>query len=122
MSERVILHRREKVLEERNRLDREMRAMTDNAANFITYLRGELNSRLDLMLNGIGSEISRIRTQLSAVSPLSVLDRGYAIVYDDHRNMITRAGAAEKEKDMTLRFADGEIAVSGKGQAWRQKQ
>jgi exodeoxyribonuclease VII large subunit len=56
----------------------------------------------------------RLRERLTAVSPMVVLNRGYALVYDGHGRLLTRTAEAEKSDDMTLQFADGRIAVTRK--------
>ena len=57
----------------------------------------------------------RLRERLEAVSPLAVLNRGYALVYDPEEKILTRAAEADKQKEMTLQFADGRVAVTRKG-------
>ncbi len=58
---------------------------------------------------------ARLRERLTAVSPLAVLNRGYALVYDGEEKLLTRAEEAKTRKEMTLQFADGRVAVTGKG-------
>ena len=57
---------------------------------------------------------SRLRERLTAVSPMAVLNRGYALVYDEDERLLTRASEAEKQNGMTLQFADGRVAVTRK--------
>ncbi len=57
---------------------------------------------------------ARLRERLAAVSPLAVLNRGYALVYSPEEKILTRAAEAEKESAMTLQFADGRVAVARK--------
>ena len=54
--------------------------------------------------------------RLSAVSPLSVLKRGYAVVMEAGGVPVTRAAAAELGQSLRLRMQDGELvaAVTGK--------
>ena len=59
-------------------------------------------------------DAARIRERLSAVSPLAVLSRGYAMVYDEKERLLTRASEAETREGMTLQFADGRVAVTRK--------
>jgi len=59
--------------------------------------------------------VIRSRERLAAVSPMAVLDRGYALVYDREEQLVTKAAEAEKREQMILQFADGRIAVSRKG-------
>ena len=58
---------------------------------------------------------ARLRERLEAVSPLAILNRGYALVYDPEEKILTRAAEAEQQKEMTLQFADGRVAVTRKG-------
>lgn len=57
---------------------------------------------------------SRLRERLTAVSPMAVLNRGYALVYDEDKRLLTRAAEAKKQTEMTLQFADGRVAVNRK--------
>ena len=56
----------------------------------------------------------RLRERLTAVSPMAVLNRGYALVYDEDEHLLKRAAEAEKHSGMTLQFADGQVAVTRK--------
>ncbi len=58
---------------------------------------------------------ARMRERLAAVSPLAVLDRGYALVYDTEEKLLTRAAEADRQQEMMLQFADGRVAVTRKG-------
>ena len=57
---------------------------------------------------------ARLRERLTAVSPMAVLNRGYAIVYDHEDRLLTRADQARAEDEMTLQFADGRVRVNRK--------
>ena len=57
---------------------------------------------------------SRLRERLTAVSPMAALNRGYALVYDEDKRLLTRAAEAKKQTGMTLQFADGRVAVTRK--------
>ena len=56
----------------------------------------------------------RLRERLTAVSPMAVLNRGYTLVYDEDKRLLTRAAEAKKQTGMTLQFADGRVAVTRK--------
>ncbi len=56
----------------------------------------------------------RLRERLAAVSPMAVLNRGYALVYDKDERLLTRAAEAEKHSRMALQFTDGRVAVTRK--------
>ena len=57
---------------------------------------------------------NRLRERLTAVSPMAVLNRGYALVYDEDERLLTRASEAENQNGMTLQFADGRVSVTRK--------
>ena len=57
---------------------------------------------------------ARFRERLTAVNPMAVLNRGYALVYDEAARLLTRAADAGKQDRMTLQFADGRVAVTRK--------
>lgn len=58
--------------------------------------------------------VTRLRERLAAVSPMAVLNRGYALVYDGEERLLMRAAEAEMHSEMTLQFADGRVAVTRK--------
>ena len=53
----------------------------------------------------------RLKERLTAVNPMAVLNRGYALVYDREEHLLTRAAEAGRQDKMTLQFADGRVAV-----------
>ena len=57
---------------------------------------------------------ARLRERLTAVNPTAVLNRGYAMVFDEKEHLLTSAAEAGKRGTMTLQFADGRIAVTRK--------
>ncbi len=58
---------------------------------------------------------ARLRERLTAVSPMAVLTRGYALVYDGRDGRLLKSAAEAGTKDrMTLQFADGRVDVARK--------
>ena len=55
-----------------------------------------------------------LKERLAAVNPMTILSRGYALVYDPEDRLLTRAADAGKQERMTLQFADGRVDVSRK--------
>ena len=84
-----------------------MRGKTEKIRTMKMALDYGINQRL-LRLEG---ETGSVRTRLEAVSPLRVLERGYALVYDTDGRMLPGAESAQKADRMQLRFADGTVAV-----------
>ena len=73
--------------------------------------RAALNVAVCGKLTGAENGLSRCRVRLEAVSPLRVLDRGYALVTDPGGRVLPSARAASAEEKLLLRFADGRVAV-----------
>jgi len=73
----------------------------------------ELSMRLDRLMKQIVERkrmgLERIATQLDALSPLSVLSRGYSLVQDEQKNLIRSSKQVKSQQLIHLRFADGEI-------------
>jgi exodeoxyribonuclease VII large subunit len=59
---------------------------------------------------------ARLKERLTAVNPMAVLNRGYAMVFDGEKRVISSAREAGKKDAMTLQFADGRVSVTRKGQ------
>jgi exodeoxyribonuclease VII large subunit len=51
---------------------------------------------------------SRAADRLTALSPLAVLDRGYALVYDDNGALVKTAKSLHRGDPLHLRFAQGQ--------------
>ena len=121
------------------RLERDMRAALTDSGRRLTFLleRAAFQRPLErikgmqLQLNEKERQCGRMLLQrmekeklrlfaaegrLSAVSPLSVLKRGYAVVMEADGVPVTRAAAAELGQSLRLRMQDGELvaAVTGK--------
>jgi exodeoxyribonuclease VII large subunit len=52
---------------------------------------------------------------LESVSPLAVLQRGYALVSDPAGHPLTSAAAVKPGARLRLRFADGEVGAAADG-------
>ena len=87
----------------------------ENAAKGTADARNALKLAVSGRMKDAEHTAARLRERLTAVSPLAVLNRGYALVYDQEEKILTRAEEAKTRKEMTLQFADGRVAVTGKG-------
>ena len=69
------------------------------------------------MLNHVGGRVwdqkkgllSEITTKLQALSPLAVLNRGYAAVFNDENQVVTSVEKVETNSVLSLRFSDGVV-------------
>lgn len=88
-----------------------MNAKLERAGNIRKLLESQLRTAGIRRMEQLSYSVNRQRMKLEALSPLAVLNRGYAMVYSRDRRVISAALEAEKQQKMTLRFADGEVAV-----------
>ena len=69
-----------------------------------------------------GHELRRLETQLRALSPLAVLERGYSITYDAETGGIVRSTADVKVgRSLRTRVTDGDIVSDVKNTAPREE-
>jgi len=54
----------------------------------------------------------RLRTALESLSPLAILDRGYALVFDREGNLLKDASSIEIGEEISARLAHGRIQAS----------
>ena len=66
--------------------------------------------------------LAGIAAHLEAVSPLAVLQRGYALVSDVGGRPLTSAGAVQPGARLRLRFADGEVGALADGGGKEKRQ
>jgi exodeoxyribonuclease VII large subunit len=53
--------------------------------------------------------LALVASKLNALSPLSVLGRGYALVKDESGRLVPRAAMVRRDQKLNLRFEDGEV-------------
>lgn len=58
------------------------------------------------------SQLRELARALHAVSPMRTLDRGYAILLDPQRRVLTDAGSVRQAGSVTARMSDGEIGLT----------
>ena len=95
-------------------LIRAIRRREEDAALQLVSVRGGLDRAIRQRMDRAAFQVEKTGEKLRAISPLGVLERGYALVYDQERGLLTRAEDAKKHREMTVRFADGELRVERK--------
>jgi exodeoxyribonuclease VII large subunit len=58
------------------------------------------------------TRVERLTTALESLSPLAVLDRGYALVFDPSGKLLKDAGATKVGQEISARLARGEIVAT----------
>lgn len=76
--------------------------------DIVARARRALVHRLDRAGDDIGHQRARAR----ALSPLATLQRGYAVLQDEHGHVVTTVDAVAKGADVSVRVADGRIAAT----------
>lgn len=72
--------------------------------NIFTLLEGNVNSLFDCLVSRLSVSIAK----LDAMSPLKILSRGYSVVYDNNKNLITDVGEISVGDDVEIRLNKGE--------------
>ena len=83
-------------------------------AQQLTALRTRLDAAAQKILTEKSAEWALLTGRLEAVSPVAVLQRGYALAYDENRHLIRDAADLKPGQTLHLRFAKGEAAVEVK--------
>ncbi|HEY6339612.1 MAG TPA: exodeoxyribonuclease VII large subunit [Candidatus Sulfotelmatobacter sp.] len=74
----------------------------------VAALAGAMRNRLLLHK----TRVERLRTGLESLSPLAVLERGYALVFDASGKLLKEASRTEVGQEISARLARGEIAAT----------
>lgn len=75
-------------------------------ANLESRLQGSLENQVR---DGIG-RLDGLKRQLNALSPLAVLHRGYALVFDESGALVKQAAQLVPDQRLMTRLADGSVA------------
>ncbi len=75
---------------------------------------GDLHARMERALVAKRHRLERLRVQLDERSPLRVLERGYAIVYDAAGNILRAAEQVAIGDEIAVQFARGRLAAEVK--------
>jgi exodeoxyribonuclease VII large subunit len=78
------------------------------------------DASLRSMLRETRARLEGTAARLESVSPLAVLQRGYALVSDAAGHPVTGAAEVTPGMRLRLRFADGDVRATADGKATRQ--
>lgn len=116
---RVLAQRRSTLDRSLQRLQaRHPRAVIANAKTRLLPLRAELNARMQHTLNGCRSTIASYATKLDALSPLTVLGRGYSIATFGDGRVVRTVSQVKVGEQFNLRLLEGALTakvVAAKG-------
>jgi exodeoxyribonuclease VII large subunit len=95
-----------------NVLHRDPRQNLTHAREHLADFRGRLNRSLERLLQRSAARIGALDARLSSLSPLAVLDRGYALVLSAEGSLIRSASQLAAGDRLTTRLADGSFISS----------
>ena len=98
----------------RERLCGIMTRRTETAQARLATAEAALTQGTERRIREAEHQAAKLRERLTAVNPMAVLNRGYAMVYSEENRLLTSAAEAKGTRDMTLQFADGRVRVTGK--------
>ena len=70
-------------------------------------IQNELNSRFDNIILKFRSSFAEKVAKLNALNPMSVLARGFSVVYDQNNEVIKSVEQTDINKEITIKFIDG---------------
>ncbi len=101
---------RDRFTDARARMDSfDLRARLETMRLRTEHRAGELRLRIERMLVAKRKQFERLMLQLDERSPLKVLDRGYAIVYDSAGNPLRAASDVAVGDEVNMRLARGRL-------------
>ena len=74
-------------------------------------LTKEFKGRIARRLEDHLIQLSAIEKRLHAVSPYSILDRGYSIVTNSKQEIIKNVNQAKPSEKLSVKLSDGELSV-----------
>jgi exodeoxyribonuclease VII large subunit len=78
-----------------------------HAREHLAACRTRLDRSLERLLQSSASTLSSLDARLHSLSPLAVLDRGYALVLNAEGGLVRSTGQIAKDDQLTTRLADG---------------
>ncbi|MBO7663599.1 MAG: exodeoxyribonuclease VII large subunit [Clostridia bacterium] len=94
------------------RMSHAMNRRMENEKNRLRSDTDRLRRATERRLEQERIRLTAAAERLSALNPLGVLDRGYALVYAPENQMITSAKTAREKQELSIRFADGWVDVN----------
>ncbi|MBQ9117092.1 MAG: exodeoxyribonuclease VII large subunit [Clostridia bacterium] len=90
--------------------------------SFLDYRREQLDRMEERLTNACKSALDRKQSRLqllsgklNALSPLSVMSRGFGVAFDDKGELMTSASGFTKGKKFTLKLSDGTVNAVSEG-------
>lgn len=79
--------------------------------NKLLILNEKINNNYLLKLSEYNARLNNLSNKLSLLNPENILDKGYAIIFDNNINILTSKQEAIDKKYLNIKFRDGELKV-----------
>jgi exodeoxyribonuclease VII large subunit len=93
----------------------DVRRMLGAVRQQLTSRAGALAAAVRTLLLQRRGMLNQVAGQLEALSPLAILDRGYALVFDSSGTLLKDAARVKAGEDISARLARGTIEATVKG-------
>ncbi len=80
----------------------------------LNLIENKLNARIDVLLNKKSQITSIYNNKLNDLNPLNILKRGYAVIYDDNNNIVSKVSDVSIGSNLTLNLDGGKVLVEVK--------
>ncbi len=97
--------------ENRNKMESVLMQRIQGQASVLDGQRTEMEKGMLLALAQKENLLQNLHTRIHAISPLNVLQRGYALVYGEENHVVPDAETAGRQENMSIRFRDGTVRV-----------
>ena len=87
----------------------------------LTLLRTRMETAMQVQIAALAARVAEDRAKLTALGPMAVLGRGYALALH-HGKPVTSAEQARQAGTMDLRFADGTVRVTAEKERQHGRQ
>lgn len=81
----------------------------------LEYAQQRLNRAIDQRISLANNQLAQYRTVLAALDPTAILQRGYAIVRDEHGAIVRSVQAVHPQQPISIQLHDGTIDATTKG-------
>jgi exodeoxyribonuclease VII large subunit len=105
---RSVLQNKKSILKETGSLLTSPRAALEQKQQKLTFLDQRLLRTTPHLLQQHRTTLQGFTRILSSLSPKSVLERGYALVYDENGNLVRESASIGKGQELTVEFAGGD--------------
>jgi exodeoxyribonuclease VII large subunit len=106
----LAFHRRQEVASARLR-HHDLRSRLTSMGRELDMRMAALGNVLRRQLKHREAQLDRLQSQLQALSPLAILDRGYALIFDEAGNLVTDAAQLAPGSPITARVARGTLTA-----------